>query len=499
MEHALRDWQAHDDVINIVSWSPDGTQLVSGSGALDAKVAEDASTIVWDAETGDLIEQLSSYDSGVISAAWSPDGNWIFSGTLEYVDVFNAKSWSDDFFLSAVDPQWSADSDEILVGSLNNSQVTIYDTGGNQTLALAGHRAGVNSVAWSPDGVQLASASLDGTVRIWNVTTERTLLRLTDLYYYEPVWSADGDSVWIADIEEDSLYLWDVETGTSLINSPKSIFSAAPGEPLRFVSYADGEIDYQLSVVNEQDEILAVFTGHKTPIDGVEWSPDGREIASGDEDNNLFIWNAETGETRLQMTGFAAQWSPDGQRLAVMDDAAGEFNRVVTIRDALTGDEQYTLPVITSNIDETYVAQVEWSPDGRLIATSSEKGIGEGNVIEIWDAANGQRLYTLLGTRFSWSPDSERIASVQLDGTIAVQTLTGETVYSIDDPIENLSNVVWSPNGLYFATTDRHDNFAVWRAWQTTADLIDYAEQCCLTRELTDAERALFGLVAADG
>lgn len=495
----LRNWQAHEDVINIVSWSPDGTQLVSGSGALDAKVADDASAKVWDAETGDLINELSSYDGGVISAAWSPDGNWIFSGTMDYVDVFDTDTWDASFFLNAFDPQWSAGGEYILFGNLSNNQITIYDTGGNQTLALSGHKAGVVSVAWSPDNVQLASASLDGTVRVWNVTTERTLLRLTDDYYYQPVWSADGDSLWTTNISDDTIYLWDVETGANLLVGPDYTVSVAPGDNLRFIQYDSDDTNYELSVVNAENEVETVFKGHQSRIFGAEWSPDGREIASGSEDNVMFIWNADTGEERLQLKGYDARWSPDGKRLIVIDDEAGAGNEVITIRDALTGDEQFKLPVEMNNFGETFVTRVAWSPDGTRIATSSEQGIGAGNMIEIWDASDGKRLFTLLGTRFSWSPDGERIASAQLDGTVAVQTLTGEMVYSIDDPIENLSDVVWSPNGRYLATTDRHDNVAVWRAWQTTADMIDYADQCCITRDLTDEERAQFGLAASDG
>ena len=494
----LLDWSAHSDVINIISWSPDGKQLVSGSGALDLNTVVDASARVWDAEIGELVHELNTYTSGVVNAAWSPDGSWIFAGNLEYVDVFDAQTWDVSFFASAFNPQWSPDSQEILVGNLGSNQAAIYDTDGNQITALSGHSAGVIGVGWSPDGIQVATASLDGTVRMWNVKKEGALLTFADDYYSRPLWTPDGNAVWVTSYNNDSMHLWDVQTGTNLMNGPTHTLDVAAGDNPRYVTY-DSEGLYQLKVVNAQNEVTATFTDHQSPLMGALWSPDGREIASGSQDDTLFIWNAETGQKRLQLPGYAARWSPDGKRLAIINQEAEAGHESVTIRDAMTGDLQLTLPIAAGANSQRYVTQVLWSPDGTRVATSAEQGIGAGNLIEVWDASSGARLYTLRGVRFSWSPDGTRIASVQLDGTIAVQTLAGELVFSIVDPNETFSEVVWSPNGRYIAASDRHDNVAVWRAWQTTQELIDYANQCCVTRGLTADERTQFGLVLAGG
>jgi WD40 repeat protein len=496
----LVEWQGHYDIINVVSWSPDGTQLVSGSGALFVNNVVDASAIVWDAETGQLRHKLHTYRTAVISAAWSPDSKWIFTGSLEFVDVFDTQDWDADFFLAAFDPQWSSDSQHILAGNIINSQAIIYDTTGKKILALSGHKAGVNNVAWSPDGIRVASASLDGTARMWDISQGRSLLSFADDYYYQPVWSKVADQLWISNINDDRVYLWDVPAGTHVLDGPQYTLDVAPGDSPRFVGYwQNGDGSFSLRVIDEQNRVTTNFDAHQDVFSSAKWSPDGREIASGSVDNTLFIWNPDTGQVRLQLPGYKSVWSPDGSRLAVISLEAGDSRQKVIIYDAVTGDTLQTLALRPNQKDQTYVGQVEWSADGTRIATSTEQEIGAGNLIEIWDAASGERLYTLQGVRFSWSPDGTRIASVQLDGTVAVQNLMGEVIYSIREPDESLSDVAWSPSGEYIATTNRHDIITVWRAWQTTAELIDYANECCVIRDLTDEEKAQFGLDGSGG
>ena len=113
----LRELQGHTSSVYSVAFSPDGNQIVSGSG--------DQSVRVWDAKTGEQLRELQGHTSGVSSVAFSPDGNQIVSGSWDQsVRVWDAKT-------------------------------------GEQLRELQGHTSGINSVAFSPDGNQIVSGSWD--------------------------------------------------------------------------------------------------------------------------------------------------------------------------------------------------------------------------------------------------------------------------------------------------------------------------------------------------
>jgi WD40 repeat protein len=137
-----------------------------------------------------------------------------------------------------------------------------------------------------------------------------------------------------------------------------------------------------------------------------------------------------------------AEWSPDGRRLVV-----GERNGKARVLDATSGEE---LLLFATHSDDIWHAT--WSPNGKRIVSSDESG-----EVKVWDAATG-------GV----------VLSLRAPGA----------VYSVN----------WSPDGKFIIAGGYFDPPVVRRAWQSTQDLIAHAQECCVTRELTGAERQQFGL-----
>lgn len=490
------EWAGHDDTITVINWSPDGSRLVTGSGNLnDVDASADASALVWDTVSGELVWTLSP-DSAtpIINAAWSPDATAILTSNFDGVDVFDAQTGDIKTGFSGFAPRWSPDSASILVGSTVSNQAAIHDAKSGQLIqAFSSHSAGIFAVAWSPDGTLVSTASLDGTVRAWVLNVTRAQFVLEDDYYFQPEWAADGRNLWINRYGDGSALLWDIESGTQLAESPINTLAIAPAGESRYLTANEAD---ELTVVDANNQVISTFSGHSDLPSSVHWSPDGREIATADREDNLFVWDAQTGETRLELTGHFARWSPDGSRLLVIAYGADRDHHIVTIHDATTGALLSTLPLTPDANGLITVPDALWSPDGSRVATMTEQGIGTTEVIEIWDAATAERLYTLHGKQFSWSPDGTRIAIAQNDGTVTIQTLSGDLVYSIVDPNLLLYDVAWSPDGRYVATLDRYDSLKVWPVWPTTDALVSYAQACCLAREFTAAERQQFGLPA---
>lgn len=149
---------------------------------------------------------------------------------------------------------------------------------------LEGHASWVSSVAWSPDGQQLASGDYDGTVRVWDVVTGTTLIVLEhpDLVK-SVVWSPDGGRLASAG-RNGMVQVWDTATWT----------------------------------------VLAVLEGHTREVNGIAWSPDGARLASGSDDRTVRVWDATTGTMLAVLEGhtsgaFSVAWSPDGGHLASGD------------------------------------------------------------------------------------------------------------------------------------------------------------------------------------
>ena len=231
------------------------------------------------------------------------------------------------------------------------------------------------SVAFSPDGTRLASGSLGGTVRLWDVATGDELRWFTGHTddVHSVAFSPDGTRL-ASGSNDGTVRLWDVATGNELRR----------------------------------------FTGHTDWVNSVAFSPDGTRLASGSWDETVRLWDVATGDELRRFEGhtsyvLSVAFSPDGTRLA-----SGSLDDTVRLWDVATGDEVRRF----YHGSLVWVNSVTFSPDGMHLAS----GLND-DTVRLWDVATGDELrrftgHTSIVGSVAFSPDGTRLASGSLDHTV---------------------------------------------------------------------------------
>ncbi|KAI5116831.1 hypothetical protein M0805_008567 [Coniferiporia weirii] len=206
------------------------------------------------------------------------------------------------------------------------------------------------------------------------------------------------------------------------------------------------------------------LTGHSKSVWSVAYSPDGRHIVSGSSDNTLRIWDAQTGSTLGEpLTGHSnwvcsAAYSPDGRYIV-----SGSWDNTLRIWDAQTGSSVGEPIKAHSGI----VWSVAYSPDGRHIVSDSDD-----NTLRIWNAQTGSPVGgTLTGHSGSvdcvaYSPDGRHVVSGSEDCTLRIWD--AQTGGAVGEALTGHSRSVWSiaysPDGRYIVSGSCDNTLRIWDA-----------------------------------
>jgi hypothetical protein len=279
-----------------------------------------------------------------------------------------------------------------------------------------GHTAAVNSLAWSPDGTRIASASDDLTVQVWDAPTgaHPLLYRAHGNKVNTVAWSPNGAYLASAGLDT-TVRVWEAATGKT----------------------------------------VAVYTGHQSTVWSVAWSPDSRRLASASSDGTVHVWEALSQQgvfTYRRHTNhvWSVAWSPEGRYVA-----SASKDETVRIWDPTTSADLYVYTRHTFG-----VGKVAWSPGGDRIASGSYDG-----TVQVWDPSTGgnRLVHQQAGVPLGWSTSGQRIASADQDKLVQVWSASsGTTLLTYRQHTAPVADIAWSPGGTRIASASADHTVQVW-------------------------------------
>jgi WD40 repeat protein len=252
---------------------------------------------------------------------------------------------------------------------------------------------------YSPDGRLVVAAYTNPVARVIDTQTGEVTLEISHTASIHSVaFSPDGKRIVTIDPETAAPVVWDAETGERVLTATFDLETAAPG----------------VWDTDPGERVVTVTLG--SAVSTVTFSPDGRQIVGGGE--QVHIWDAETGELLTTLPGYEA-----GHR---------------------------TAPAM--------------SPDGTLLAMP-------GNPARVYDLIAETELYTITAGAATavFSPDGSRLATAGFDVAGVWDAHTGDLVFLAGHP-GGVDSVDFSPDGRYLVTGGSDGRFRVWDA-ETGAEL----------------------------
>lgn len=303
-------------------------------------------------ENADQIIEIDRFGKGYITdMAWSPTGKLLAIGTSIGIYIYGGHNLSDEKYFE-----------------------TSY---------------GISSVAFSQDGLLLASGNQDKTVRLWDVATGEEIIRVGEYSTNIDSLTFSPDGRVLAFPIGVSVILWDMENQLVMgefvgdTNISDAAFSP-DGNLLATIGHFDKTIILWDRVTEEK---LMTLQGHNSAVSGIFFTPDGQVLISNSYDSTLCFWDTSTGAllriVDLELDNAVFSYSSGGALLA----GAGNWDKNIIIMDMDTGLVLKTLEGHTHRITNMLV-----SPNEEYLVSASDDG-----TVRLWDINSGRSLVVYEG------------------------------------------------------------------------------------------------------
>ncbi|MCY3764095.1 MAG: hypothetical protein OXH06_01555, partial [Gemmatimonadetes bacterium] len=390
-----------------LTFSPDGATFASGH--------RDGTIRLWDVATRAITKIMEGHRRDIESVSFSPDAGTLASasadGTVKLWNLATGRTLVTVRGSSQpISVAFSQDGAALASGWWDGTVKLIEVTDGKISSSFVGHGDNVNAVSFDPRGGGFATASRDGTVKLWDLATgnSRTLFG-----HSGPIWGMafSPDGITLASrsgTSQGKVELWDAVTGRMIASlgeqrcSPVGSLSISPDGTTLAIGSQDSTVRLWDLATLTNFAILA----HGSQVGAVSFSPDGTLLASSDETSTVSLWSVRNEEIIRKFSG-VNDWvtmlvfSPDGSTLA-----SGLRNGEIRVWDVTTG-----AVIRDFNDHSSPVISMAFVQEGTVLASGSFSG-----EIKLWELATGTPSATLEGTRkksLAFSPDGTMFVTRQ--------------------------------------------------------------------------------------
>ncbi|MCC5617412.1 AAA-like domain-containing protein [Nostoc sp. CHAB 5836] len=430
-----------------LTFSPDEKRLAA---------AISYSVQVWDLTAKNLATTpatIIGINNGWIhSIAFSPDSRWLATGSG------NLKLWD--------------------MRSLDSSQPKSpnCETDTNHSVCrfiLRGHSAAIVGVNFSPDGKRLATASQDGTARLWDITDPLTSsIVLQGHEGWVNTLTFDGKGQWLATASEDTqARLWKVP---NVLNDPivlsgiqDGVLANAISPDRKWIASAGGDNIIRLWNTTDLLRSPILLVGHKDYIRSLAFSANGHWLVSASDDQTAQLWDMTSAHPNLNSRVLRGhtQWihsiaiSPDSHWLAT-----GSWDTTIRLWDLTAADPSANSRILRGH--RSAIRSLAFSRDGKRLVSGSGDNLHtvEDVFALVWDMTvpdPSAHPIILKGHQdiihdVDISPNNRWVATAGWDGKAILWDITASnpsaSAKTIEfNPVDRVSQVAFSPDGQWLA------------------------------------------------